>query len=233
METTARFPEDLAANLRLVEALAPAHCSGCMGYHLARARRRLKAGSPDALDRTETIQLLRTCLGQASHGAVDIVIAGVGDTNLLATCAEAMPDLAKVRFTVLDRCRTPLVLCEAFARRHGLNVETSQVEVGAPDAAFPADIILVHSLLRFLPRSAHRAVMLALRRWLKPEGMILFSHRLMAGDVMTESCYLAEYESAGPILNLFQEVGLQVVSSLEPVEQSGPRHRFLALLKQG
>ncbi|HET6619713.1 MAG TPA: hypothetical protein VFG64_07210, partial [Dongiaceae bacterium] len=77
------FREDREANLRLVEALAPIHCTDCNGYHLDRARRRLRA--PAALDRPEIVRLLRDRLAgsRRAGGALDILIAGSGDTNLL------------------------------------------------------------------------------------------------------------------------------------------------------
>src|SRR5262245_29063351 len=116
-----RFPEDLEANLRLAEALAPTHCAGCNGYHLARVRRRASAPAPDALDRAEMVQALRDWLAsrRPSPEPVEILIAGSADTNLLATCAEAAADATPARYTVVDRCRTPLALCEAFAQQHG------------------------------------------------------------------------------------------------------------------
>lgn len=225
-----RFPEDLEANLRLAEALAPIHCVGCNGYHLARARRRLQAPSPDALDRTEIVRLLRGRLARSGRARVEILIAGAGDTNLLATCADGAPDAATARYTILDRCRTPLALCEAFGRRHGLDVETRQIDMGSPLGALAADVIVIHSLLRFLPQSTHSGTMRALRRWLKPEGAMIFSHRLIPAGTATDPGYLAEYQSVEPILALLSSAGLRVISSQEPVELGGPRHRFLALL---
>jgi hypothetical protein len=235
-EPSSRFREDLEANLRLAEALAPTYCAGCSGYHLARVRRRLKSPAPDALDRSEMVQVLRDWL--AAHRAspaepVDILIAGSADTNLLATCAEAASDAEGVRYTVVDRCRTPLALCEAFARQHRLEVQTRQFDMGAPDEAFAADVIVVHSLLRFLPGSAHLAAMVALRRWLKPGGAIVFSHRLMPDAKDGEPYYQAEYQSVEPIKSLFAQAGLRIVSLREAVEQGGPRHRILALLQAG
>jgi hypothetical protein len=226
-----RFREDLEANLRLTEALAPTHCAGCGGYHLDRARRRLT--SLDALDRGEMVRLLRDWAVDRSHsapGPIHVVIVGSADTYLLAMAAEAVSDLGPARYTVLDRCRTPLALCEAFARQHGQEVATRQFDLGAPDGVFQADAVIVHSLLRFLPQPVHLASLSALRRWLRPGGAIVFSHRLMAPDPSV-SYYKSEYEALEPLLRLFQEAGLQVASLQEAVEEGGPRHRILALLK--
>jgi hypothetical protein len=70
----------------------------------------------------------------------------------------------------------------------------------------------------------------ALRGWLKPGGVIVFSHRLMAPDPR-EPYYKSEYQTLDPLLRLFQEAGLQVSSLQEAVEEGGPRHRILALLR--
>jgi len=232
---TRRFPEDLAGTFRLAEVLAPTHCAGCGGYHLARARRRLTSATPDALDRDETVRVLRDwAVDRSASGAapLEVVIVGSADTNLLAIAAEAVSDLGPARYTVLDRCRTPLALCEAFARRHGLEVEARPFDMGAPEGEFPADMIIVHSLLRFLPQSVHLATMVALRRWLKPDGAILFSHRLMAPGP-SAAFYKSEYETLEPLLRLFQDARLRIASLQEAVEEGGPRHRILALLASG
>lgn len=229
LHQTRRFPEDLAGNLRLTEELAPTHCAGCGGYHLDRARRRLT--SPDALDRGEMVRLLRDWAANRSpSGSPHIVIVGCADTNLLSMAAEAVSDLGPGRYTVLDRCRTPLVLCEAFAQQHGLEVATRQFDMGAPDGEFQADAIVVHSLLRFLPQPVHLASLSALRQWLMPGAAIVFSHRLMAPDP-SGSYYKSEYETLEPLLHLFEAAGLQVAALQEAVEEGGPRHRVLALLK--
>jgi hypothetical protein len=232
VEPEGRFREDLEENLRLAEALAPTHCSGCNGYHLERVRRRVAAPA-DALDRRDMMALLRDWLeirGVHATEPADILIAGSADTNLLATCAEALSDAGAARYAILDRCRTPLALCEAFVRRHGLEARTLQLDLGSPEGAFAVDVIVVHSLLRFLPRPAHLGTMVALRRWLKPGGAIVFSHRLMAESQRTDPYYAAEYGSVEPLVALFADAGLQIVSLREQIEEGGPRHRVLALL---
>jgi hypothetical protein len=232
------FRENLEANLRLAERLAPIHCRECNGYHLKRARRRVQGPTPEALDRPDIIRLLRAWAADHSpgEGPLGVLIAGSGDTNLLATCAEALAG-GDVRYTILDRCQTPLALCAAFARQHGLDVQIRQMDMAAPRETFAADIVIVHSLLRFLPRETHLATMVALRSWLRPEGAILFSHRLIGPDAGADSTgYRTEYEAAEPLRGLFADAGLQV-AALEQhfedpagVENRPPRRRVLALL---
>ncbi len=237
---TSRYPEDLAENLRLVEKLAPIHCAGCGGYHLARARRRLQPGSAHALDRPDIVGMVRDDLtrrGQAA-GAPGILIAGSGDTNLLSICADAgaLCDLppSAISFTIIDRCRTPLELCEAFGRRHGFTVHTQRMEMGGAGPAFSADLILVHSLLRFVPAAMHLDTMRQLRGWLRPGGAIIFSHRLMEVEPGLTG---PEYRSADQLIDLLDRAGLRVAAQRQQREEVAapgrdlPRHRFLALLQ--
>lgn len=235
-QRSSRFREDLEANLRLVEALAPIHCRDCGGYHLERTRRRAFGPTPDALDRPEMVRLLCGWLADRppGRGALDLLIAGAGDTNLLATCAEALDSAARqARYTIVDRCQTPLELCTAFARQHRLEVRTVRMDMAAPQSLPAADAIVVHSLLRFLPRTAHLPTMRALRQSLKPDGIILFSHRLMAGA----SDGRTEYSSVDPLRRLLAEAGLRIVTAQEHVENPAltqerlARHRLLAVLR--
>ena len=222
------YAEDLDANLQLVRELAPVHCTECGGYHLARAHKRLTA--PDALDRPEMILAVRDRLAlHEAPGPFEILIAGCADSNLVATAAEAVSMAIPAHYTVLDHCRTPLAVCEAYANRHGLMLQTKQVDMGAPAGTFAADVIVVHSLLRFIPPLQHLATMHALRRWLKPGGAMIFSHRLIEGT--SEPFYRAEYSTSEPILALFAEAGLRVVSLEQYREEDGPRQRLLAVLE--
>jgi hypothetical protein len=92
-----------------------------------------------------------------------------------------MPDaaaLARTRFTVLDLCRTPLELCVGFAHRHGLQLATDAVDLIADRTPRQADLVIVHSLFRHLPKEMHADVLRKFGGWLRPEGRIVFSNRL-------------------------------------------------------
>jgi trans-aconitate methyltransferase len=83
--------------------------------------------------------------------------------------------LARCRFRVLDRCPTPLSLCEAFGRRHGLNVTTEPYDLVGDAAENPADFVIFHSVLRFVPSEHHVEVVRKLLGWLKPGGRVIAS----------------------------------------------------------
>ena len=82
---------------------------------------------------------------------------------------------------VLDRCGTPLELCQRYAARNGLTVATQAADLFDVGLSCAANIVVVHSLLRFIPRERHRELVVALSRWLKP-GAVALRHSLRAPD---------------------------------------------------
>ncbi|MCC6983500.1 MAG: class I SAM-dependent methyltransferase [Bauldia sp.] len=174
--------EDRAANLVLASELAPRLCRGCERYHLRYiARRAVQGPERDSLDKPVTIRILGELLAarrpQAS-GWIDIVIAGAADSGTLATAAAAAfqaGELDRCRFRVLDRCPTPLALCEAYGRDKAVEVTTRSEDLLADTLPHPADFVLVHSLFRHIPPDRHVELMRRFTSWLKPGGRILFS----------------------------------------------------------
>jgi hypothetical protein len=187
----ATFGEDLAFNARETRRLAPGLCPGCADTHIAYTVMRPYApGERIEGDRPQIVAIMRTLLADAvgrSGEPIDVVLAGSADTGLLATCAHAAAAMgdqvaARIRYTVLDLCPTPLVLCVEFARRHGLSLSTRVVDLTDGSLSFPADIVVVHSVFRFLPVAGRPAALAMLGRWLKPHGSVVFSNSLFADD---------------------------------------------------
>jgi hypothetical protein len=181
------FGEDLAFNLQTVTDLAEKYCGSCQGYHVLYAAKRLMPLSRIVeLDREEIAATIRRLAEEqlsSSRSRLEVVIAGAADTGLLATAAHGIAligraALSRSRFTVLDRCRTPLELCLSFGRRHQLTVATEMVDLVTDGAPRAADLVVVHSLLRYLPQSTHVDVLGKLGQWLRPEGRIVLSSRL-------------------------------------------------------
>ena len=97
--------------------------------------------------------------------------------SVLATCAHAAlvhggDVFQRVRFTVLDRCRTPLELCRDFARRHRLNIEVVATDLTEDGPARETDFVVLHAFLSFLPRSLHLPLLLRCAGWLRPGGRL-------------------------------------------------------------
>lgn len=179
----ADMDEDRAANLLLASHLAPLLCRGCERYHLRYVARR-SVEDQDGLDKHVTVRLLAPLIAERARGAsdtIELVIAGAADNGTLATAAAAAvaaDALSHCRFTVLDLCPTPLMLCEAYARAKNIAVNTRTEDLLDDDLAHPADFVVVHSLFRHIPTDRQVGLLQRFASWLKPGGRVLFSTML-------------------------------------------------------
>lgn len=183
--------EDLIHNAERILELAPDHCVGCADYHIrAAVQRCFGVAKGITHDRPHLIQLIERIIGEraaASDGIINIVIPGSADTGVLATCAYAVAKLGpsvfdRCRFTVIDRCPTPLLLCREFAGQHHIGLETCQVDLLATSRHFDADLIIVHSLFRFISHLDQVALLNRLGTWLVPGGRMMISTSLRTGE---------------------------------------------------
>jgi hypothetical protein len=183
--------EDLKGNLKRAISFAPENCDGCADYHIVSTLKRLtghtlfeRGGRPALL---EALRSIFSGMRPTADG-FDVVVTACADTGVLSTCSHAAwaageEWLARSRFTVLDRCRTPLMLCEEYASRNGLKVRTEVVDLLETSRDFPADLILVHNFLPFVPADRHHDLLRRLGRWLKPDGcVVIWQPVLPAGD---------------------------------------------------
>jgi hypothetical protein len=175
--------EDLAHNIRRVVDYAPAHCSACLDYHMVhpilRGIGRVGVANSNRAELIEVVGALIRERAAAQDGPIDIVIGGTADTQIPAACTHAAlvhggSAFPRVRFTVLDRCDTPLALCRDFAVRHGIVFDTRAVDLVTTEDAFAADILINHSLFNYVPSELHVATLKKTAAWLKPGGRLLF-----------------------------------------------------------
>lgn len=178
--------EDLLQNAARISELAPDHCIGCADYHIRSAAHRC-APIPKGIgfDRPELIELISGIIAEkaANAGSIGIVIPGSADTGILATAAHAAAVLGqevigRCRFTVIDRCATPLILCREFGARHHLQVETLQTDLAANSLRFETDLIIVHSVFRFIAHAHQVSFLNRLGGWLNTSGHLVISNRL-------------------------------------------------------
>jgi SAM-dependent methyltransferase len=235
------FREDLAENFELAQKLAPLYCAACDGYHLERTRRRYLSGGLEPLDQLELIDVLAETLARITDrkgSKIGVLIAGSADTSLVSiSCVAAERFLSGtarlIDFTVIDKCRTPLQLCENFARRNQLQITASAMDLSLDGLDTKADVVIVHSLLRFLPAARHKRVMQSFRTCLNPGGVIIFSHRLFE-QTPEQSHSKSEYANVGELTELFHDAGL-VIRSFQQIESephSNPKKiRVLFLLE--
>ena len=183
--------EDLAQNANRMAELAPILCLGCTDYHVRRAVQRAAGVRLSiAHDRAKIIRLIFDFLETFppdENAPINIVIPGSADTGILSTCAHAAASLGlamlnRCRFTVIDRCPTPLTLCREFAERYVISLKTCQGDLTSPSFSFEADLVVVHSLLRFIAPDSQVELMRMFGSWLNPRGRIIFSNSIRSGD---------------------------------------------------
>jgi hypothetical protein len=109
------------------------------------------------------------------------MIAGCADTGLLALCAhvaelQTLFDKDSVHFHLIDRCRTPLILCEEFAETYNLRVTTQLCRIPEDSPGFTADLIVSDSLFRFFPHERQPDVMRYLAGAQVDGGVFVYGH---------------------------------------------------------
>jgi len=184
-----RCGEDLAHNAARFSALAPKLCKGCADYHIRSALHRY-AGPPKLFDRPELIRLAGQIIAEKaarSEQPIEIVIAGAADTAMLAICAHAAAILGadmlrRCRFTVLDRCETPLFVCAEFAAWHGLDFNCEADDLLTVPEPCAADLIVMHSVFRFIPPEDQALLLRRIGKWLAPGGRLILSNRILFDD---------------------------------------------------
>ena len=174
--------EDLARNLKRAIAIAPRHCVHCNDYHVISAAKRLSGQAIwERGSRASLIKTLRPNFDEISASnadRIDVVVAACADTAVLSTAVHAALRenetlLSRTYFTALDRCRTPLTLCEDYAAQYGLQVHTEIIDLLETTKDFPADIIVMHNFLPFVPVDRHEIILNTLGSWLKDNGRIV------------------------------------------------------------
>lgn len=185
--------EDLAALAARAAALAPIHCSDCVGYHGAWPTLRLTeaVGGIDA-DRETLVPLLAGLARE--HARRRWLIAGMSDTGLLAITASALREAGNAAtITLVDRCETPLRLCQEYAAASGIHVESAKADL-TTYAASPQDVVFAHSILSHIPADARGRALARMRSWLTPAGCLVLVARV--GDEPDREVHAREVEPA-------------------------------------
>lgn len=187
--------ESLEWLAKRMDELSATYCVDCGNDHVrwVRHRRSEEKGSflihfPELAGALlHAVKLLHA--GGASR--LDIMIAGCADTGLLALCAHIVGQQGafaqdQVRLHVIDRCRTPLILCEEFAALHGLAVTTTLCKIPKDEPGLTANLILADSLLRFFPREEQLDVTKYLARHHAVGGALVYGQILARTPPMAE-----------------------------------------------
>jgi hypothetical protein len=225
--------EDVARNARRAIEIAPRLCRDCEDFHLLFSLRRTARGLLGAgTDRPKIIEVVGRLVAARSEGTIDILIAGSADSGLLATCAHAAlragdDALRRTRFTVLDRCETPLELCRDFARRHGLTMTAEATDLVTTTRNHTADIIVHHSLLKFIPPDTRISTLRKFGRWLKPGGRMVFS--ISTGSASERENHPNRKAEVDVVLSLVESAAMALPESFRTrldsdSDQSARRH---------
>lgn len=216
--------EDLVYNYRLATAIAPQRCNGCARYHINWALARLaRLGSPYGSDEQEFADQIDRALSYRASlpGPIAISILGAAETGIPALVAHAAVNAGivdRAEFVVIDICDTPLQLCRDFGERHRLRLRTVEADLVALEGCPPADIIVAHSLLRFIPVEARLDCLRRWQRWLKPGGRLIVSNTFAP-------------QTGRDLRSPFTE-GLRDLVERDAIELAEPKERFLARLAQ-
>lgn len=106
-----------------------------------------------------------------------VLVSGAADyamVEMLHRCR----DERKIEVTIVDRCRTPLNICEAFAERHGQDWHTRCQDIldPLPDKTF--SVVLTHSFLGYFNKDHRSRVVRQWYRSLRPGGRLVTVQRI-------------------------------------------------------
>lgn len=184
--------EPLGESSGLASDWAATHCDDdCAWYH----------GSWQALRRLGVFQSIRsdddfflpTLERLIDGGDRRILVCGAADYALLARLA-AVADRhrAELEVTVIDRCRTPLMLNAWYAERAGIDLETVCASALDFRPEKPYDLICTHSFLCFFDDSERERLVDAWYRWLRPGGNVVTAQRVRPQDRHLRIAYSEE-----------------------------------------
>lgn len=226
-----RLEEDLPGNLAHVSEIARRNCNGCADYHVGYvALRYAREHSGQTNNRDAFVGMAASHLNafSSSSGPLEVLIAGAADSGLPAIAAQAAHAagpgiLERLRMTVVDRCATPLELCEMYTQRARLPLDIAVVDLVAPDRTFQADVIFLRSLFRHIAREHHASILKRMADWLKPGGMIMFSTSV--GETSMESTLQRRLSRENEIFRLIAEEDLSISEPLPELMARAERNR--------
>ncbi|GAA1818315.1 class I SAM-dependent methyltransferase [Planosporangium flavigriseum] len=173
-------PDRLLLTLPGSVAVARAHCeASCFPYHAAwRLCRRAGLKGHPGWHTGFYAQTLDTHPLPA-HQPVRVLICAASDEMMLAVLARLV-GARRLLVTLVDSCRTPLLLAAAYARRHHVALTTAQARAPElPDWDTRFDLVITDGLLSLLPHPRDADALLArLAAALDPDGLLLYTTRI-------------------------------------------------------
>ncbi|MEN3974550.1 class I SAM-dependent methyltransferase [Emcibacter sp. SYSU 3D8] len=150
-----------------------------------------------------------------------VLVTGSADYAMLKLIADSRdPSDAPLTYVVLDRCATPLRICEWYAQRHGLHLETLHQDVldPLPEAAF--DAVYTHAFMGNFDADDRQRLVRQWARVLRPGGRVVTVQRVRddyPGDIVSFSdaeaeAFVARVAELAPALLPPAAAGLDVVA---------------------
>jgi len=182
-----KYEEDPLANALICISEYESGCLDCGDFHLRSILRRMHvAANKKTGDLAAFNEATRVALKQLADtlSFVKIGIVGSTDTGLLANLLMIAHEIGgkdlvdRLDITLIDRCATPLIICQAYAERCGVPLKTLRSDFlrCAPDGQF--DLIIMHGVVPFFPAHKRLDYLRHVATWLSDEGMLISSTHL-------------------------------------------------------
>jgi hypothetical protein len=168
--------EDLAGLAALGFRLSSNCAPACRDYHATWTYRRImgSVGGVEA-DGPALLPLIRSI--DSAPDTRRWLLAGSADSGLLAMVAAGLARPETAEFTLIDRCPTPLAVCQAYAETAQLKLTTRLAELMAFEHHQQSDVVIAHSALAFIPPDRQRDVLAHLRGGLRQSGYFVLCTR--------------------------------------------------------
>ena len=174
--------ETLAECALQAPSLAAAYCDperGCRLHHAVWPTLRLLelVGSPGA---PEDLPFWRGALGAISSASGPrVLLSGASDHGFLELISGLLAEAGvRPRFSLVDRCETPLRLNRWYAERAGIDLEIFQSDILSFAPEQPFDAVLAHAFIDQLPSDRWPALLAKWRELLRPGGCFVTLNRM-------------------------------------------------------
>jgi hypothetical protein len=182
-----KYEEDPLANALICVSECGQGCVDCRDFHLRSVLRRLhvpankKTGDLAAFNEATraAVQHLSDTLA-----ILRIAIVGSTDTGILANLLTIAQEIGgddlegRMEITLMDQCATPLIICQAYAERCGVPLNTLKSDFLNCRPAGQFDFILMHGVVPFFPAHKRHDYLRHIASWLSAEGMLISSTHL-------------------------------------------------------
>jgi len=184
--------EPLAESAPLVRAWAGQHCDGCDWYHGGWQYLRLSGAISGLTAESEFFQPTIRRLARSGE-CRRVLIAASADYGMLAQvlggfrAAGVTPEI-----TILDRCRTPLLANDWYARLFDITPALHCADLFDFEAPARFDLICTHSFFSFVDPKRHVHLVEHWQRLLRPGGCVVTSQSVRPNYPVDRICFTPE-----------------------------------------